>query len=229
MLSLGDITQQEELLAIYRRNLAYLLQQAAQYGGEQSAPLEKINSITDARNSIQRLKDTLRSYDVPVEDKPQDFAPARQALDKAISKQAPSVTETERTRVLRRASFAAEVLHGAQVLWVDDHPSNNLNERQILRSYGVFIDLARSSEEALDMLEETRYDLVISDMGKQGIKDEGLRFLEEMQRSKHARPLIFYTVYAPETWKKARAAFGITNRPDQLLHYVIDILERERI
>lgn len=161
-----------------------------------------MNSIADTRKSIQQLKDDLRSYNIHVEDKPDEYPPARQALDKAISKQAPSVTETERTRVLRRASFAAEVLRGAQILWVDDHPSNNLNERQILRAYGVFIDLARSSEEALAMLEETRYDQIVSDMGRQGIKDEGLRFLEETQHSKHMRPLIFYTVYAPEIWKK---------------------------
>ena len=229
MLSPDDITNQQKLLAVYRRNLVVVLHQVAQYGGEQSAPLDKINTIVDARNNIQQIKDTLRLYDVQVDDKPNDFAPARQALDKAISKQSPLVTETERTRVLRRASFTAEVLRGAQVLWVDDHSSNNLNERQILRAYNIFVDLARSTEEAIDMLHETHYDLIISDMGRQEIKDEGLRLLDMIQQDKHPRPLIFYTMYAPEMWKKARTAFAITNRPDQLLHYIIDVLERERI
>ena len=229
MPSPDDIPHQEELLTIHRKNLMYLLLQAAQYGGELSAPLDRINLITDVRKNIQQIKDTLRSYGVPVEDKPNEYGPLRQALDKALAKESSAVTETERTRLLRRADFAAELLRGAQVLWVDDHPINNLNERQILRSYGVFIDLARSTEEALDMLQEIRYDLIISDMGRQEIKDEGLRLLEEIQRRTQPRPLIFYTIYSPEMRQRTGTAFAITNRPDQLLHYIIDVLERERI
>lgn len=180
--------------------------------------------LPNARKNIQHIKDALRSYDVHVEDKPDEYGPSRQALDKALAKESSALTETERTRVLRRASFSAEVLRGAQVLWVDDHPSNNLNERQILRSYRVFIDLARSTEKVLAMLQEIRYDLIISDMGRQGIKDAGLRLLKQIQSSTQPRPLIFYTVYAPKMRERISAAFAITNRPDQLLHYIIDVL-----
>ena len=224
-----DVIHNQKMLEIHRKNLMYLLLQAAQYGGELSAPLDRINLITDVRKNIQQIKDTLRSYGVPVEDKPYEYGPLRQALDKALAKNSSAVTETERTRLLRRADFAAELLRGAQVLWVDDHPINNLNERQILRSYGVFIDLARSTEEALDMLQAIRYDLIVSDMGRQGIKDEGLRLLETIPRITQPRPLIFYTIYSPEMRQRTSTAFAMTNRPDQLLHYIIDVLERERI
>ena len=224
-----DVIHNQKMLEIHRTNLKQLLEQVAQYGGEQFAPLEKLNGIAAVRKNIQQNKETLRSYGVQVKDKPNEYGPLRQALDKALAKNSSAVTETERTRLLRRADFAAELLRGAQVLWVDDHPNNNLNERQILRSYGVFIDLARSTEEALEMLQAIRYDLIVSDMGRQGIKDEGLRLLETIQRSTQPRPLIFYTIYSPEMRQRTGTAFAITNRPDQLLHYIIDVLERERI
>ena len=223
------IKQYQKQLSTYRQNLSFLLTQAAQYGGEQAAPLSTLNGLADSRENIQRLKEILRSHGVNVDDKPEDIALVRRALDQAISKQSPSVSETERSRVLRRARFAQEVLKGAQILWVDDRPKNNRNERQILRSFGVFVDLARSTDDALEMFPEIHYDLIISDMGRSGIKDEGLRFLEKLKQEKLYRPLIFYTILAPDTWTKAREAFAITNRPDQLLHYIIDVLERERI
>ena len=133
MPSPDDIPHQEELLTIHRKNLMYLLLQAAQYGGELSAPLDRINLITDVRKNIQQIKDTLRSYGVQVKDKPNEYGPLRQALDKALAKESSAVTETERTRLLRRADFAAELLRGAQVLWVDDHPNNNLGKTTLNR------------------------------------------------------------------------------------------------
>ena len=224
-----DIKEYQKQLSIYRQNLSVLLSQAAQYGGEQAAPLSAINSLADTRENIQKLKEIIRSGGVRVDDKPEEIALVRRALDEAISKQSPSVSENERSRVLRRARFAQEVLKGAQILWVDDRPRNNHNERQILRSFGVFVDLARSTNDALEMLMEIHYDLIISDMGREGNKEEGLRFLDKLKQEQLWRPLIFYTVMAPDTWSKAHEAFAITNRPDQLLHFVIDALERGRI
>jgi CheY-like chemotaxis protein len=229
MLSPDDIKQYQKQLSIYRQNLSYLLTQAAQYGGELSAPVPTLNGIADARDNIQRLKDLLRMNGVRVEDKPDEISLVRQALNQAISKQTLPVSETERSQVLRRVRFAAEVLKGAQVLWVDDHPNNVLDLRQILRTFGVFVDLARSTEEAIELLSETHYDLIISDMVRNGIQDEGLRFLERLKRENLYRPLIFYTLYSPDIWARAQEAFAIIIRPDQLLHSIIDVLERERI
>ncbi len=229
MITEEDVKHHQKQLVIYRQNLSYLLIQAAQYGSEQASPLPILNGIADARDHIQRLKDILRLNNISVEDHLDEIALIRRALDAAITKQSPAVSETERTRVLRRARFASEILKGAQIIWVDDHPSNNINERHILRSFGVFVDLARSTEEAIEMLPQIHYDLIISDMGRQGIKDEGLDFLKKIKRANLVRPIIFYTIYTPDVWTKAREAFGTTNRPDQLLHYIIDLLERERV
>src|SRR5690242_12354130 len=56
-----EITQQQELLATYRRTLAHLLRQASQYGGEVFAPPHTVNGIEQARSSIAHIKATLRS------------------------------------------------------------------------------------------------------------------------------------------------------------------------
>src|SRR6266508_5472612 len=68
MLDQETIAQQLDLLAAHRRMLAYLLQQAAQYGGEVFAPVQTANRIAEARGEIRRIKVALREGGVTVED-----------------------------------------------------------------------------------------------------------------------------------------------------------------
>jgi hypothetical protein len=79
MRSPDEVDNQQQLLAIYRRNLQHLLRQAAEYGGEDSAPLEVMNNIADVRGSIQELKQALRAAGVAVEDRPGEQPPADDA------------------------------------------------------------------------------------------------------------------------------------------------------
>jgi eukaryotic-like serine/threonine-protein kinase len=71
-----EIAQQRELLATYRRTLAHLLQQAAQYGGVSFAPPQTANGITEARAQIAQIKTSLRAAGVEVEHELNDEAPA---------------------------------------------------------------------------------------------------------------------------------------------------------
>src|SRR6266540_3870194 len=66
------IIHQQQLLETYRRNLRHLLVQAAQYGGEASAPLDVSNNIHRARAHIRQTKTTLRASGVEVADHPND-------------------------------------------------------------------------------------------------------------------------------------------------------------
>jgi hypothetical protein len=77
MSSTNDSGQQEillnqELLNIYRRNLAHQLQRAARFGGEADAPLDVVNSILEQRNQIRQIKAILRANGVAVVDNPND-------------------------------------------------------------------------------------------------------------------------------------------------------------
>jgi CheY-like chemotaxis protein len=130
--------------------------------------------------------------------------------------------------ILKRAQLIAPILQGANVLWVDDHPDNNLYERVMLSSFGMSIDLAYSTDEAMSKISETPYDVIISDMKRQGIATEGLRLLNSLT-NQGARPhTIFYVGQLDKEQGTPQGAFGITNRPDDLLHFVMDVLERER-
>jgi hypothetical protein len=65
-----EIAQQQRLLATYRANLEHLLNQAAEYGGEDSTPVHIINQLHDQRAAIQQCKSALRAYGVEVVDEP---------------------------------------------------------------------------------------------------------------------------------------------------------------
>ncbi len=73
MLSKEAIEQQR--LAIHRKSLSYFLIQMVMHGPA-NAPVSLFHNIDDARQNIQRIKTTLRSWNEFVEDHPDD-----QALD----------------------------------------------------------------------------------------------------------------------------------------------------
>jgi CheY-like chemotaxis protein len=130
---------------------------------------------------------------------------------------------------LRRARMVASVLRGAQILWVDDKPDNNLYERMMLKSMGASIELVTSTEAAMLVLASEAYDVVISDMTRGNVHDAGLELLEKLrQRGVHTR-LIFYVWDYDEGRGVPAGAFGMTNLPDELLHLILDALERVRV
>ena len=128
--------------------------------------------------------------------------------------------------VPRRAELVAPVLKGAQILWVDDAPDNNADEMATLKTLGIAVTTARDTTEALSKLKGKTYDAVISDMRRDDVPDEGLRFLRAMGEK---RPLtIFYVTELDPSRGAPPGSFAITNRPDNLVHYVMDALERVR-
>lgn len=154
----------------------------------------------------------------------------QQELDKVIAQQGPNVTDKERSLVLRRAQRMMTITQGAQILWVDDAPDNNVYLRGLLRSLGIFVDLAKNTFDAVSMAALTKYDVIISDMKRDGDSKAGIKLLAELQQ----RDLDAYrwTVFYFSQYDAGRGvptyAFGATKRPDELIHLVMDILERKR-
>jgi len=99
---------------------------------------------------------------------------------------------------------------------------------RILESLNVSITIATSTAQALSLLSTNSFDLVISDMRRENVPDEGLRFLQKMREQRLYRPLIF-TVGQYEPGRGTPPyAFGITNRIEEMLNLTFDILERIR-
>lgn len=145
------------------------------------------------------------------------------------------VSTEAQNKALARANASRALLEGAEILWVDDRPSNNRNEARMLRSFGALITFAATSAEALAVLgaipPQRRFDLVISDISRDlpvSMPDAGLAMLQRFIAERIRLPLIFYVGVFDKSRGIPPGASGITNRPDELLHLVIDALGRVR-
>ena len=89
-----DIAAQQNILAAYRRTLAlYLVQRAAQ-GGAGYVQIGVANGIIETRGHILRCKETLRSWNAPIEDHPDDYE--AEAPDPASAVRLASQSSSER-------------------------------------------------------------------------------------------------------------------------------------
>jgi CheY-like chemotaxis protein len=129
---------------------------------------------------------------------------------------------------LLRANRISSILDGARLLWIDDKPDGNAGEAKLLRRLGITVDTAISSEEARQMLSKFHYDVILSDIDREGRSDEGLTFLASLIDTRLFRYTIFYVRRVDEDKPIPKGAFHITNQPDKLLHLIMDALERER-
>ena len=116
---------------------------------------------------------------------------------------------------------------GKRLLWVDDNQANNIYEKQSLAALGIAITGAISTEEALGILKNQRFDVIISDMARKEGKTAGYDLLAKIKDAGITAPLIFYTASASEGFireAKQRGAYGETNSPDQLVSLVTSAL-----
>lgn len=119
------------------------------------------------------------------------------------------------------------LFEGIKILWIDDVPENNMNERKMFRQLKTEIEFALDTEEALRLLRRKDFDLILSDISRNNNNKAGLEFLKEYEDAPmEKRPVIFYVGVFDPALGTPGGAFGITNRPDELVHYVMDVLER---
>ncbi|MEM7024545.1 MAG: response regulator [Pseudomonadota bacterium] len=142
------------------------------------------------------------------------------------------VPEKDRKRALDRARQNLDLLAGRSILWVDDVPTNNRNERRMFRGLGVASEAVVSTEEAIARLErdESQFDVVLSDMLRDGDPAAGLKLIDRYDTlsggAADRLPVILYIWDYDPKLGTPPGAFGITNRPDTLVHLVIDALSR---
>lgn len=110
-----------------------------------------------------------------------------------------------------------------QILWVDDRPENNVYERGAFEAIGLSFSLAQSTKEALQMLEQSKFAAVISDMGRREGPQEGYVLLEALRNRGDRTPFFIYAgSNLPEHKREAdrRGAQGSTNNPQELFELV---------
>src|SRR5262245_59165893 len=156
---------------------------------------------------------------------------ATQPLERAIEARQVQklVSFGDRRSVLRRLAWAAPLLRDMPLLWVDDRPQDTQFERGLLKDCGVRVTLATASAEAERALRETDFTVVVTDIKREGSDTEGLDFVARAWRGHFYRWTIAYTGTPQEGRSVPPHLFGITKRPDHLLHLICDAAERERL
>jgi CheY-like chemotaxis protein len=129
-------------------------------------------------------------------------------------------------RAARRLASAAKVVEGARLLWVDDTPDSIVQESRLLEQAGAVITRTLSTDEAVNALNRENFDLVLSDIARGDDDQAGLHFADELVARRNSPPIVFYVGAAK--WPPPRHAFGIADRPDELVHLVLDSLARTR-
>lgn len=145
-----------------------------------------------------------------------------------------TMPEKDKEQVLQRVQDNLPLFQKAHFLWIDDQPSNNRNEIRMFNRLAVPIDTACNSAEAFQLLKTQKYDLIISDMARANEPnvsqpgEAGLAFLKNYRKHSHRVPVIFYIGEFDRDKGVPGGAFGITNRPDELLHLTMDVLSRRK-
>jgi CheY-like chemotaxis protein len=156
------------------------------------------------------------------------------------------ISQVAKRTVLDRLKRNADLLARARVLWVDDHPENNTPLIELLRQFGARVETPRSNDQALALLRESRYDVIISDVGRddEGPNSDlkGVELAEAVFSQWGQRVLLFTLRFDPTQLPGASDAkrlaiarrvadttFGRTNRYDEALHLILDLLEREQL
>jgi CheY-like chemotaxis protein len=139
-----------------------------------------------------------------------------------------AISSTTQDRLTRRAATNAAICRGARVLWIDDNPNWIVAEKQALQVLGIHVDVAQTNQDAVQLLGQQPHDLLISDMSRAGDPQAGLKFLSELRSMQRPEPVIFYVGHVDPERGTPAYAFGITDRPDELVDYVMDILVRRR-
>lgn len=80
------------------------------------------------------------------------------------------------------------------------------------------------TDEAIDLARRHQYDIVISDWARPEGRRAGPDLIKALRGESVTAPVIFYTGHTEG--RERGEAFGLTTRPDELVHLVLDALQR---
>ncbi len=119
--------------------------------------LKSIQSRIDTNNNNNKsLSNNLTSY-------------YNQKIDEAIEE-------------LSKLGDLKEKASSMKILWVDDFPANNKSIMDIYQNIGVDFDIAIDSEDAYELLEKNKYNLIITDMGRHSENMAGLSLIKNIKK-----------------------------------------------
>jgi len=149
-------------------------------------------------------------------------------VERATKKQGAPYNPAQSTILAARINSFQRSPAYVHAIWIDDNPDQNFHERTALASLGVLVDTVIDSNAALKLIKSGRFDFVLSDIERQQSSSEGIRFLNYLvEEEKISLPCVFYVGRCQHKLGTPAYAFGITDSPTELLHLVLDILQRQ--
>jgi CheY-like chemotaxis protein len=119
----------------------------------------------------------------------------------------------------------------APVLWVDDHPENNENERRALEALSINVDKVTSTAQALPRLSPEHYGLIITDLGREeegeDKPDAGVELIREVRKIDRDIPIAVYAgsrAFRRRDELRAEGATAVFNRATDLIDFVTQTL-----
>lgn len=131
------------------------------------------------------------------------------------------VSQAVQPRSIRR-------LAGSSVLWVDDNPANNVNERRALEALGIRITLGSSTDDALEKLRRSSFDAIVTDMSRPPDHQAGFTLMDAIKGLGNRTPVVIYAARNTAELKaqaRSKGAYGCTNDPQDLFQLVLTAIQ----
>jgi CheY-like chemotaxis protein len=134
-----------------------------------------------------------------------------------------------KAKIGSRLEHALDSLRRGRILWVDDHPEWNRDLIRLFERHEMVVDIVRSTEEALARARASTYDLVITDMWRDTEHPScaaGRTLMDALSRQRRRPPVVIYAAQFDPKLGMHPAAFGYAKHANELVHLVIDVMER---
>ncbi len=186
-----------------------------------------VDEVREHVDSLREVRERVDSLELEVrEPRPQYHAIAPPQDEEILL---PSVLDSYPG--LRRAAYSKKRMEVARILWIDDRPEGIASVVETIRHLGAHITVVESTEEAVEFLASQEavaasgIQVVVSDIARAGRADEGTRAIPRLREVAPHAEIIFYIADLDTERGIPDGARGITNRTDELLHLILDVLE----
>ncbi|MBB1157714.1 MULTISPECIES: response regulator [Amycolatopsis] len=138
------------------------------------------------------------------------------------------ISEAEKTKPAQSSPRALPELGAtsalARVLWIDDHPANNVYETLALERLGKLVTAATTSAAARIYLSRMDFAAVVTNLGRDDDPEAGTRFIQELRSAGNRIPVVVYTANASSSAAAAAKAAGADAVVD-LPHLLVQDIE----
>jgi CheY-like chemotaxis protein len=112
----------------------------------------------------------------------------------------------------------------SRILWVDDRPDNNTHVREAFENMGLNVTISLNTADALNKIQNQKYAVIISDMGRVEGPREGYVLLDALRERGNKIPFFIYAgSNTPEHKKETEqhGGQGCTNSASEIFQMVM--------